>query len=301
MSFNENTLRTDRIQESLASQLLPLSHLDQKILDQLLLLSPADQGVIRNLGRAGARFAPDAIVCQLKKMAATKTNNKIFYKNILSDSSNFDSSQTETSKIISSLLDLSPKGIIHLGGGHDHIYPLLNAIDDKYKKIHILNVDAHLDMRQDDHHHSGTPFRQFIKESKSQYKILQTGIHKFANSKKTKAELGNNVSVQSFSELQSETNNFSIKSKTISNYIDEECDFFILSLDADALDGSIMEAVSAVNGLGLPLAFVHEIVSSVASLEKPTAFGVYEYNPLFDNLSCKGARAIAALLYNYLK
>jgi formiminoglutamase len=55
------------------------------------------------------------------------------------------------------------QNIIHLGGGHDHVYPLLKAIETKYKKIIILNIDPHCDTRESEHNHSGTPFRQFLK------------------------------------------------------------------------------------------------------------------------------------------
>ena len=54
--------------------------------------------------------------------------------------------------------------LIHLGGGHDHIYPLLRALSAQNDRITVINIDAHLDTRTDDLPHSGTPFRQFARE-----------------------------------------------------------------------------------------------------------------------------------------
>lgn len=300
MSFLQNTLRTGRIQESMASRMILLENQNAKNVDNILIYSPDDQGVIRNLGRSGARFAPEALLSQLKKMAHHDSLKTLFIKNIIDQNLTFDSMQLKSMEQISFALNFKPQKLIHVGGGHDHVYPLLKSLSDHFAKVHILNVDAHLDTRQDKHAHSGTPFRQFMNEAQCDFQILQTGIHHFANSKSTQDKLHSNMIVQTYNELVTETKNFSMPSTIIENFIKEPCDFFVLSLDADAIEGSLMEAVSAVNGLGIPLNFVHQIVQKVAALKSPTAFGVYEYNPLYDNLSCKGAKALTSLMYQYL-
>ena len=62
-----------------------------------------------------------------------------------------------------------------------------------------------------------------------------------------------------------------------------------------------MEAVSAVNPEGLPMQRVRDIFAFYQDLpQQKKIYGIYEYNPVFDNLSCKGARTLAALIYRAL-
>jgi formiminoglutamase len=75
----------------------------------------------------------------------------------------------------------------------------------------------------------------------------------------------------------------------------------ILSLDADALNAAYMEGVSAVNPRGLSLEVVSDIFDFYFKLDTEKKYcGIYEYNPLYDNLSAKGARILASLIYPYL-
>jgi formiminoglutamase len=63
-----------------------------------------------------------------------------------------------------------------------------------------------------------------------------------------------------------------------------------------------MEGVSAVNHQGISSREVQKILETVLNSKKGKKyFGFYEYNPLYDNLSQKGARFIASLIYNILE
>ena len=55
------------------------------------------------------------------------------------------------------------------------------GIQESHAKLNIINVDAHLDTRQDLEPHSGTPFRQFDNEAKSIFELHQFGIQEEAN------------------------------------------------------------------------------------------------------------------------
>lgn len=299
---NENTLRKSRIQESLGSIFHSWEDQEAKAQDfNLIIESGDDLGVVRNLGRKGSRYAPRVILNHLKKFSLPAKNPKILTYQAQSSLDDFNARQNENAKLITHALEKHPNKVVHLGGGHDHIYPLLKAIDKKNIKINILNIDAHLDTRVDPIAHSGTPFRQFLNEAKSNFKIFQTGIHEFANSKSTKSDLGPNISVQTFKDLSGETHFFTKKSQSISHFIHQECDYLIISLDADAIDASAMEAVSAVNPAGIPVSFVNQILSEIKGTTAKTVFGIYEYNPLFDNLSSKGAKTLSYLINNYLE
>lgn len=271
----------------------------------LILSSQSDLGVIRNGGRRGANFAPEAIINTLSKMTC-HTRAPIAYAPIRKGHSNssFEEQQSEDILAIDQLLKhSSPNNFWHLGGGHDHIYPLLKSLSKVHKKICVINIDAHLDTRIDELSHSGTPFRQFSNEFDGDFILYQLGIHKFANTKENYSELKNGkMKVYSTLQIQKESSNFmnmnSFLEKEILIPDDHIC---ILSLDCDALDSTTMEAVSAVNHDGLSLKCVRSIFSWYFSLRQEKKYiGIYEYNPLFDNLSNKGARAIASLIEPFL-
>jgi formiminoglutamase len=63
-----------------------------------------------------------------------------------------------------------------------------------------------------------------------------------------------------------------------------------------------MEGVSAVNHQGLNSNQVLEILLTILNSKKGKKyFGFYEYNPIYDNLSQKGARFIASLIFRILE
>jgi formiminoglutamase len=263
--------------------------------ETLFLISESDEGVRRNKGRCGARFAPKVILNHFLKLNNHLKNIGTITSLIVSDATgekkNFEKAQEIQRRNISLGLATPRKNLIHLGGGHDHVYPLLTAIDKrgKYKEILIINIDAHCDTRVDESHHSGTPFRNFDTVVKTKTSLVQVGIHPFANSKSTLSSLDNieqtvihagEIFEFDFSKLSKET-------------------FILLSLDADGLDSSIMKAVSAVNPFGIKQREVLSIIGEIKKTKLDCAFGIYEYNPLFDDLSSQGAKILSHLIYKW--
>ena len=261
----------------------------------LLLTSSSDIGVLRNGGRRGAAHGPTAIISQLKKLIAPDKKFSIQHIETAKkqeEAEDFVSSQIKQAERIKNSLS-KDLPILHLGGGHDHIYPLIKAllISNPNKSIHILNLDAHLDTRQDKLFHSGTPFRQLANEYPMQVKITQIGIHSYTNARENYQNMPCEMSVWE----QDKWNDKEVTS-FFKTYKD---DLIFLSLDADGLHANIMEAVSAVNHLGLDGHFVVKLFNHYLDVinKKDWMIGIYEYNPLFDNLSNKGSRYLASLIY----
>jgi formiminoglutamase len=262
----------------------------------LFLLSPSDEGVRRNQGRNGSRFAPKTILHNFLKFSDQLKDiqniNKVFVSQQHEEIDDFPKSQKDQAKRILKELSIPRDNIIHLGGGHDHVYPFLKAIDlqKKYKKILIINIDAHCDTRIDSSQHSGTPFRDFDTTTETDTELIQYGIHKFANSNSTLTNL-KNIKQKIFFTGENFDYDFSSLPKDT---------FILLSLDADGLDSSIMKAVSAVNPYGISQNETLSIIDDIKSTGFDCAFGIYEYNPLFDDLSNQGAKVLSHLIYNWL-
>jgi formiminoglutamase len=269
----------------------------------------SDEGVIRNGGRRGSSLGPVGLLNVFKKMASSShfSFKSDEVTSIADEQKDFDEAQKKSSKkIIRALDSLSSKKTIFLGGGHDHVYPTLIALESLHpdKKIIILNIDPHTDTRIDDFKSSGTPFRQFDEYTKKGHQLIQIGSEKFANVESSKKSLKNlSQKIYSFEEIKMNTMNFKENipyfSKIFGSTKNDEALYFI-SLDVDAIESSVMEAVSAVNHQGLPLHFIEDLFTYLNHQLECRYFGIYEYNPVYDNLSQKGARAISSLIYRLL-
>ena len=257
-------------------------------------MSPSDWGVCRNGGRRGTRFAPQAISNVLLKMVAMPSSPPLHFREVSSsadEEEDFGESQNKSARRIKKAGEaFGGDKIFHLGGGHDHIFPLLMSLRDE-KAIHVINIDAHLDTRSEPLPHSGTPFRQFADAYQGSFRLTQLGIHSFSNHPASYEGFSGEMVVLSPDELSGWKKKISLRSEELT----------LLSLDCDALAAESMEAVSAVNPAGLSFACVREIFDWYSQHDQAQKiYGIYEYNPLFDNLSQKGAKALASLIYGAL-
>ena len=285
-------------EERKKSQLSSLVSEEVSTAKVLFLTSSSDWGVVRNGGRRGSRFAPQAVTNVLKKMISVSPALSLYFEEVscsAAEEADFVRAQGESVRCIKDVgRQFHGNTIFHIGGGHDHIFPLLMSVKDE-KAIHVVNIDAHLDTRSDSIAHSGTPFRQFADIYRGHFRLTQLGIHPFANHPSSYEHLSADMVVFSPDDLLGSEEDLE---KKISFCRDE---LTVLSLDCDGLAAENMEAVSAVNPAGLSLSCVRKIFNCYRKFEQEKKiYGIYEYNPLFDNLSQKGAKALASLIYNAL-
>lgn len=269
----------------------------------LILKSSSDMGVMRNGGRNGARFAPQSFLSSFKKLSQDAVIKNFSFSDLevsdkLEEEKDFHSAQQSEAQRIKLALDQSNgQRLIHIGGGHDHIYPLLKAYSQKYQKISVINIDAHADTRTDENFHSGTPFRQFSEEYKGEFKLYQIGLHPFANSFSTLLPLSSGTSDVLW------RNEFTPERledffQMIAATTDEDT-LTIFSLDADAMDASIVPGVSAVNPRGFSfgeLLLMWNQYVKLISHHQPV-LGIYELNPLYDSLASLSMRTMAGFVF----
>lgn len=287
--------------ERIVSNVAPLADSDT-----VFMKFSSDRGTILNMGRRGSCYAPEAILAVVKKLAShtlLKWSEVEIVDRALEEK-DFPASQNESARKIAGLLKTHPRAekFIYLGGGHDHVYPALKALNEITDKIVIINIDAHLDTRTDESPNSGTPFRQIARDFNGTVEIVQLGIHDFANSISTMSNLPKGKeTVMTYEDVRYGTKNFTDTEKFLRKVLPLHKDaVYFFSLDADALEAGIMEGVSAVNHRGLPYDFVEDVLLYSIDELKCRHFGLYEYNPVYDNLSQKGARTLAALVYQIM-
>ena len=261
-----------------------------------ILCASCDEGVIRNGGRLGARFGPKVILHELSKFQFSSHRKLAIKVDYVQSNSrieeDFEERQSQQQNCILQLLkDGIDHPVIHLGGGHDHIFPLLLALQSTGRKLNILNIDAHLDTRIDDAFHSGTPFRQFDIKAHSSYKLEQFGIQTEANAK------------SNFKELIKGKMTIHEKIDSFSSVIDtNKSSLNILSIDVDGISSRDFKSCSAVNPSGIADEKLNDIIEIYKEkIQHPPVVGFYEYNPLYDDLSNSDGKKIAWKINQLLK
>jgi formiminoglutamase len=294
-----NQSRPERAKESLTSL---LSHGIARDGEMALLLAPSDHGVLRNGGRAGARWAPQAILSSFKKLANGRGNTQaIKYSEVTSQDLEAEGFEKAIELQMNLIRAANKSSLVHLGGGHDHILPLLKAFDQS--PLCVINIDAHLDTRIDPEPHSGNPFRLFDQTCKHSLTLHQIGIHPFANSLSTQTKLANGQMHILWKNECADGAHLNAFLTRIEQSLTPETKI-IFSLDCDALSASDVEAVSAPNHDGLSIELVKQLIHFYRHLclsrGQKTIWGIYEFNPLYDSVSSRSARTIAGLMYEML-
>lgn len=273
----------------------------------VFLKSSSDIGVQRNGGRNGARFAPQSFLSYFKKLNITSAIEEYAFTEIevaseQEEKADFNlAQQNEAQRIQKALGDFPSAFFCHLGGGHDHVYPLLKALGEKYKKIIVINIDAHADTRTDPEFHSGTPFRQFAAEYKGKFELFQLGLLPFANSTSTLGPLQSGPQQILWREELKDEKKRETFFQTVATKIGPDC-AVIFSLDADALAGNEVPGVSAVNGHGISREELSQLWSEYRKLPLQHAplVGIYELNPVYDTLSMLSMRTLGTFLFECL-
>lgn len=289
---------------------------DSKELQNLIICSPFDHGVRANKGRPGSRFAPKAILGMLSQFVLPST----FFPNSSLDPllaplfiKNFNPNPHSTLKATPwDKKFFTPfKKIVQLGGGHENVFELLDYAASQLRstsQLWVINIDAHCDTRQSTQGseilHSGNPFRKFDESFKKRWNLIQIGIHPFSNNSHTLAKLTYGHMQIHFAYDWNSQDDFKKNDvlSIVKNLPIKPQDLVILSLDADAISSSEMPSVSAPNPLGLGIQNIFSLLNWYIHLKNSSQklFGIYEMNPIYDNLSQKGARPLALLIYHYI-
>lgn len=280
--------------------------------DIVILGYPDDRGVDRNGGRSGAAEGPDTIRKYLYRMTPCRRmprNLKIVdLGNFRSWSLNLEEAHNIARKNIGQIRSKGCK-IVTLGGGHDWAFP--DFIDfSSYKpsgteKSHIINFDAHLDMRPnpesaDKKNHSGTPFRKILEHNSglTENRLSCVGLQEVCNSTHhIQWALGKRASLIFLEDFPSSTHElmqFLVEKLELKSPIKTT---YGLSIDMDAFPQGVSPGVSAPQAIGLdPLVPIHTMT---LLKNQVLQLGVYETNPRFDRDDAT-SRLAARMVFEFL-
>ena len=250
---------------------------------------PVDEGVIRNGGRPGASQAPPLIRKYLSKMTPPPDMVDAFTSLLrngrdLGDvpQAGMEEMQEELSSRVAPFI-AGGVPVVILGGGHETAYGHYLAYRKAQQPHHILNIDAHCDVRplKNGQGHSGSPFRQILEDQDSMclsYNVM--GLQPQSVSRDHVAYIRSKGGKAVFAD-QTSCDRISDRLMKLSGGKDGRSSV-LLTLDLDAVDQSHAPGVSAPNVSGLSKSVLLETARLAGENSRVSSMDLVEVNPFFD-------------------
>ncbi len=245
---------------------------------------PCDRGVVLNGGREGAAKAPELIRAELFKLTPhtsyyqkhTNLLENVYNSGHVPCSGDVAKNQQILAKAVADRLKTRKIPVI-IGGGHETAYGHFLGYAEAEKKVTIINVDAHTDVRPlaGDEPHSGSPFRQALDHPGSFCKAY----HVFGLNPSTVAFKHYN-----FVKSKGGTADFEreVSKETILRHLESAESNIMVTMDMDAVKQSEAPGVSAPNASGLKKDLWLELALEFGRNEKVSSFDLCEVNPVYD-------------------
>ncbi len=261
-----------------------------------------DAGVIRNLGRSGAKAGPNAIRGQLGGLALHSEVALYDAGDIVCEGDKLEEAQAELGELVGEVLSGGHLPIV-VGGGHEvafgtftGLWRFLGQSDHRSDRLAIINLDAHFDLRASPVPSSGTPFAQIAKvlgQAGKSFNYYCLGVSRSSNTRAL-FRIADELAVHYAYDYELQETPHRLIDEIITSH-----DSIYLSIDLDVLPASTMPAVSAPAAFGVPLKVVEEISTLLLASEKIVAIDIAEYSPPFD-IDLRGARVAARLIHSLL-
>jgi len=267
---------------------------------------PVDEGVIRNGGRPGASQAPPLIRKYLSKMTPPPDMRDAFIDMLHSGRDLGDVPQAGMEEMQEELASrVAPwiaRGVpvIVLGGGHETTYGHSLAYQKAQQPHHILNIDAHCDVRplKNGVGHSGSPFRQILEHEESRclsYHVM--GLQP------------QSVAREHLEYIRTAGGEYAFADQTDAGAVLEKLrkrnggrddgSVVLLTLDMDSVDQSQAPGVSAPCASGLSKSVLLEAARAAGENGSVLSLDVVEVNPFFDR-DDQTSRLAALVVWYYL-
>jgi formiminoglutamase len=256
-----------------------------------------DEGVRRNHGRVGAAEGPVALRKAMANLSWAHDAPIMEVGDVSCNNGDLEGAQRGLGESVGSLLKTHQRPVI-LGGGHETAWGSFLGLVETHPDaaIGIVNIDAHFDLRPGVAS-SGTPFRQMADWCRAHAKPFKYWCLGIAGTSNTPAAFraASELGIAWEYDRATSPSNLDELAPKLSRFV-RESDFIYLSVDFDVLPGSVMPAVSAPAGLGVPLEMVEDIIVWFAASEMLAVADFVEFNPAHDRAGL-AAKTAARLVW----
>jgi len=258
-----------------------------------------DAGVQRNQGRTGAADGPASLRAALSPLAIHSQRPLVDLGDVVVTGDDLEQGQDRLAAVVEQALDAGALPIV-LGGGHETAYGtasgLLNFLAAQpSKRIGVLNLDAHFDLRDEPRRSSGTPFldiARVMEKSGREFNYAVVGISRPSNTSALFAR-ADKLGVSYLLDEQCQPDR---AQRFVSEFLDR-IDVLYLTIDLDVLPASVAPGVSAPAGFGVAFEVIDAVCRQVVQSGKLAVADVVELNPKFD-VDSRTARSAARLIYH---
>jgi len=268
----------------------------------VLLGFASDEGVRRNKGRTGAAAAPAAIRKALGPLAFHLGRTVADAGDVAVSAGALEDAQARLGSTVTDLLDSGHLTAV-LGGGHETAYASYLGMSGSQavqqgRRLGVLNLDAHFDLRDEPVPSSGTPFLQMARAEAAagrDFRYAVVGISEASNTRAlfdTARELG----VQYLLDEDCEVD----RVRAFVAAFLADIDILYLTIDLDVLPAAVAPGVSAPAAFGVALPVISAVCRQVAGSGKLVHLDVAELNPTFD-VDGRTAKVAARLLDTLLR
>ena len=267
----------------------------------VLLGFASDEGVRRNKGRPGAALAPAALRAALGPLAFHLERTVSDAGDVAVSDGALEAGQARAGLAITSMLDAGRLTVV-LGGGHETAFASYLGLAGSEavrsgKRLGILNLDAHFDLREAPVPSSGTPFLQMAEAEAAAGREFRYAVVGISEPNNTRA-LFNTARRLGVSYLLDEDCEAERVRTFVAEFLDG-VDMLYLTIDLDVLPAAVAPGVSAPAAYGVPLAVISAVCRQVARSGKLLHVDVAELNPAFD-IDGRTARVAARLVSTLL-
>jgi formiminoglutamase len=262
----------------------------------------SDEGVRRNKGRTGAAAAPAAIRAALGPLAFHLGRTVSDAGDIVVTDGALEAGQARAGQAIAAMLDAGRFTVV-LGGGHETAYASYLGVAASEavrggKRLGILNLDAHFDLRDELQPSSGTPFLQMAVAETAAGREFRYAVVGISEPNNTRA-LFNTADRLGVRYLPDED----CTAERVRTFVAEflaGVDVLYLTIDLDVLPAAVAPGVSAPAAYGVPLPVISAACRQVAESGKLLHLDVAELNPTFD-VDGRTAKVAARLVNTLLR
>lgn len=238
----------------------------------------SDEGVRRNQGRLGAAEGPTALRTMLANLADPGRPVTDLGDVVVADG-NLEAGQARLGAVVGGLLDREALPLV-LGGGHAVAYGSGQGWTGRDETWGVLNLDAHLDLRQAPIATSGTPFRQLADDLDAAGRPFHYSVIGVSRPSNTRAlfETADRLGVEIVYDVDTDVTSAVAAAEALLQRVDR----VHLTLDLDVLPAAVAPGVSAPAAFGVAPAVILAVLRTVAASGRLGLFEVAELNPLFD-------------------
>jgi len=262
-----------------------------------------DEGIIRNLGRPGAKYGPDNVRRKLAALPIQRSLHLIDVGNIYCDDGDLESAQSALAELVSHCHQQGFKTVI-LGGGHEIAWGHFQGLVNHYDGIGIVNFDAHFDLRplsQEGQGSSGTPFTQIAQLCEEQDKAFNyccLGIQSSANTRSL-FEKAEQLNVNFLKTQEINTQSYAWQCAFIDDFL-LSVDAVYLTICLDVFAECFAPGVSAPQSTGLTPWQTLPLLNYLLQSQKVVSIDIAELSPPLDEeekTTRLAANIVAELLY----